>query len=132
MQGDVHAALQVKGSDIKGSRQDSAIKSYEAALSIPNPSDVHGIHYATILLKLGNAYMKFDQPQKALHYFTKCTAMTSDTLVLLLDAVKVQRSESPLSWIDEDEECKLKESMEEKNSLMGTNQLKKYFIKLTV
>merc|ERR1719231_1092112 len=47
--------------------------------------------------------------------------MTSDTLVLLLDAVKVQRSESPLSWIDEDEGCKLKESMEDE--FIGVDQL---------
>ena len=103
----------MKGSDIKGSRQDSAIKSYEAALSIPDPSDVHGILRAKILLKLGNAFMKFDQPRKSLHYFTKCITEMTDTNVLLMGTMTEQRSNGLLGWITQNEGDTFKSSMED-------------------
>merc|ERR1711871_1722027 len=120
LMGDVHAALQVKGSDIKGSRQDSAIKSYEAALSIPDPTDNYGINHAKIMLKLADAYMKFEQPHKALHYFSRCITTTTDTSTQLMKIAKGQRLNSPLHWIEINGNSRLKADFEDE--FVGVDQ----------
>ena len=112
--------MQVKGSDIKGSRQDSAIKSYEAALSIPDPTDNYGINHAKIMLKLADAYMKFEQPHKALHYFSRCITTTTDTSTQLMKIAKGQRLNSPLHWIEINGNSRLKADFEDE--FVGVDQ----------
>ena len=51
------------------SKQPLAIQSYESALNIPNPLDIYGIGEATILMRLGAAYLHYGNIQKStMHY----------------------------------------------------------------